>query len=127
MVIFPGPNISALPSGCHERCNPDTLCLPPLPEIVSWQWFFEGSAIPGATSHQFVANQSGTYWAELMDINGCEASSAPLTVELYNGFGNILGQVWSDVNDNGIIDAADTLVSGIPVQLLQNGTFIAPG
>ena len=127
VVIFPGPNISALPSGCHERCNPDTLCLPPLPEIVSWQWFFEGSAIPGATSHQFAATQSGTYWAELMDINGCEASSAPLTVELYNGFGNILGQVWSDVNDNGIIDAADTLVSGIPVQLLQNGTFIAPG
>jgi hypothetical protein len=37
-----------------------------------------------------------------------------------------LGQVWSDVNDNGIIDAADTLVSGIPVQLLQNGTLIAP-
>jgi len=127
VVIFPGPNISALPSGCHERCNPDTLCLPPLPEIVSWQWFFEGSAIPGATSHQFAATQSGTYWAELMDINGCEASSAPLTVELYNGFGNILGQIWSDMNDNEIIDAADTLVSGIPVQLLQNGIFIAPG
>ncbi|MBP6810290.1 MAG: PKD domain-containing protein, partial [Saprospiraceae bacterium] len=126
VVIFPGPNISALPSGCHERCNPDTLCLPPLPEIVSWQWFFGGQSIPGATSNQFVATQSGTYWAELVDLNGCEAQSAPLTVELYNGFGNILGQVWSDVNDNGIIDAADTLVSGIPVQLLQNGTFIAP-
>jgi len=125
VVIFPGPNIAALPSGCHERCNPDTLCLPPLPEIVSWQWFFGGQAILGATSNQFVATESGTYWAELVDLNGCEAQSAALTLELYDGFGNILGQVWSDVNDNGIIDAADTLVSGIPVQLLQNGTFIA--
>ncbi|MFN0036237.1 MAG: PKD domain-containing protein, partial [Saprospiraceae bacterium] len=126
VVLLPGPNISALPTGCHERCNPDTICLPPLPEIVGWQWFFEGQPIPGATSNQFAATESGTYWAELMDINGCEATSVPLTVELYDGFGNILGQVWSDVNDNGIIDAADTLVAGIPVQLLQNGTLIAP-
>ncbi len=126
VVIFPGPNISALPSGCHERCNPDTFCLPPLPEIVSWQWFFAGQPIPGATSHQFAATQSGTYWAELVDLNGCEATSLPLTVELYDGFGNVLGEVWSDVNENGIIDAGDTLISGIPVQLLQNGTLIAP-
>jgi PKD repeat protein len=126
VVILPGPNIAALPAGCHERCNPDTICLPIMPEIVSWQWFYEGSPIPGATSSQFAATESGTYWAELVDTSGCQAQSASLTLELYNGFGNIAGQVWSDVNDNGIIDAADTLVAGIPVQLLQNGTLVAP-
>ncbi|MBL7808371.1 MAG: PKD domain-containing protein, partial [Saprospiraceae bacterium] len=126
VVIFPGPNVSALPSGCHERCNPDTLCLPSLPDIVSWQWFYEGNIIPGATSNQFAATQSGVYWATLVDVNGCEATSAPLTVALYNGFGNIVGQVWSDVNSNGVIDGLDTLVSGIPVQLLQNGVVVAP-
>jgi hypothetical protein len=47
-----------------------------MPEIVSWQWFFDGLSIPGATSNQFVATQSGTYWAELVDLNGCEAQSA---------------------------------------------------
>jgi PKD repeat protein len=124
VVIFPGPNIAALPSGCHERCNPDTLCLPPLPEIVSWQWYFEGNPIPGATSNQFAATQSGTYFAHLVDINGCQAQSADLTLELYDGYGNILGQVWSDVNNNGIIDAADTLVAFVPVQLWQNGAVV---
>ncbi len=124
VVIFPGPNIAALPAGCHERCNPDTLCLPPLPEIVSWQWYFEGNPIPGATSNQFAATQSGTYFADLVDIHGCQAQSADLTVELYDGYGNILGQVWSDVNNNGVIDAADTLVAFVPVQLWQNGALV---
>ena len=124
VVIFPGPNVGALPAGCHERCNPDTLCLPPLPDIVSWQWYFDGNPIPGATSNQFAATQSGTYYAELLDVNGCQAQSSDLTLDLYDGFGNILGHVWSDVNNNGIIDAADTLVAFIPVQLWQNGSQV---
>jgi len=125
VVIFPGPNIAALPSGCHSRCNPDTLCMPALPDIVSWQWYLNGAPIPGAVSGDFVATQSGTYWAELVDLNGCEAQSAPLTLDLYQGSGDILGQIWADVNDNGIIDAADTLVSGVPVLLLENNAQVA--
>ena len=125
VVIFPGPNIAALPSGCHARCNPDTLCIPALPGIVSWQWYFDGTLIPGATGSNLVATESGTYWAELVDVNGCNAQSAALTLDLYQGSGDILGQVWADVNDNGIIDALDTLVSGIPVLLLQNNVPVA--
>ena len=34
-----------------------------------------------------------------------------------------MGQVWSDVNNNGVVDAADTLLSGIGVVLYQNGTL----
>ncbi|MBX2891151.1 MAG: PKD domain-containing protein [Saprospiraceae bacterium] len=125
VVIFPGPNIAALPAGCHARCNPDTLCIPSLPDIVSWQWYFDGAPIPGATSSDLVATQSGTYWADLVDVNGCKAQSEPLTLALYQGSGDILGKVWSDVNDNGIIDAGDTLVSGIPILLLQNNAPVA--
>ncbi len=124
VVVFPGPNVAALPSGCHERCNPDSLCLPAIPGIVAWQWFFEGNPIPGATTNQLNATQSGTYFAQLLDANGCQAQSADLTLDLYDGYGNILGQVWSDVNNNGIIDAADTLVASIPVQLWQNGSLV---
>ncbi|MEZ4892806.1 MAG: hypothetical protein R2778_07290 [Saprospiraceae bacterium] len=86
VVIFPGPNVGALPAGCHERCNPDTLCLPPLPDIVSWQWYFDGNPIPGATSNQFAATQSGTYYAELLDVNGCQAEP-DLTLDLYDDLG----------------------------------------
>ncbi|MBK9339032.1 MAG: PKD domain-containing protein [Lewinellaceae bacterium] len=127
VTILPGPNIAALPSGCHRRCEPDSLCLPAMPEIVSWQWFFNGAAIPGATGPNLVATESGAYWAELTDTSGCHAQSVPLTLELFTGTGDVLGSVWSDVNHNGIIDPADTLVGGIPVQLWQNGGIVSGG
>jgi PKD repeat protein len=124
LAILPGPPIASIPAGCHRRCEPDTLCLPPMPTVVSIQWFFNGAAIPGATSTDFVAQQSGTYWAELTDVFGCQAQSDPLDLDLFQGSGDIGAQVWSDVNHNGIIDAADTLISGVVVQLLQGGTNI---
>lgn len=121
--LLPGPPAFSVPAGCHTRCAPDTVCIPPLPDVVAWQWYLDGSPIPGANSPDFVAMQSGVYYAEMTDINGCTAQSDPLTLDLYTGFGNISGQVWSDVNDNGLIDAADTLVSGIGVFLVDNGAI----
>ena len=120
-TVLAGPPVSAIPAGCHTRCNPDTLCMPVLPSVINWQWFQDGMLIPGATTSNFIAQQSGTYWAQLTDIYGCTNESDPLTLNLYDGYGNILGQVWSDVNNNGVIDAADTLLAGIPVVLYQNG------
>jgi len=122
VVIRPGPNVAALPGGCHSRCKPDTLCLPALPGIASWQWYHNGSPIPGATSGQFVAQQSGTYWAVLTDNTGCKAQSKDLYLDLYDGFGTVAGRVWSDVNGNGVIDAADTLLAAIPLIVNQNGS-----
>ncbi len=127
VAVLPGPNVAAIPGGCHSRCRPDTVCVPSIPDIVSWQWYFNGSPIPGANSPGFVAQQSGSYYAELTDIYGCVNQSDPLTLDLYDGSGNINGQVWSDVNGNGVIDAGDTLVSGIAVNLLQNGVPVGTG
>ncbi|MDO8367043.1 MAG: PKD domain-containing protein [Saprospiraceae bacterium] len=124
-TILPGPQVSSIPAGCHTRCSPDTLCIPNLPNITSWQWFLDGNPIPGATSPNFIAQQSGTYWAELTDIFGCSNESDPLSLNLFTGYGNILGQVWSDVNNNGMIDAADTLLSGVTVVVYQNGSLFS--
>ncbi|MEQ1746813.1 MAG: PKD domain-containing protein, partial [Saprospiraceae bacterium] len=127
LTVLPGPNVAAIPTGCHTRCRPDTLCLPNIPGITAWQWFFNGTPLPGATSPTFVPNQSGTYFAQLTDQNSCTNQSGPLTLNLLDGYGNILGQVWSDVNGNGIIDGPDTLVSGIAVNLLQGGAPLGGG
>lgn len=127
VTILPGPNVAAIPGGCHARCRPDTICLPNIPDIVSWQWYFNGNPVPGANSPGFIAQQSGSYYAELTDIYGCTNQSDPLTLDLYDGSGNISGQVWSDVNGNGVIDAGDTLVSGVAVNLLQNGSPVGTG
>ncbi|MCS7037091.1 MAG: PKD domain-containing protein [Saprospiraceae bacterium] len=127
VVILPGPQVSAVPAGCHTRCRPDTLCAPNIPGITAWQWFLNGNPLPGATSPNLVPTQSGTYHAVLTDIFGCTNRSRPLTLNLYNGFGAVLGRVWADVNGNGIVDAGDTLVSGVLVRLWQGGTAVGSG
>ncbi len=128
LYFQPGPPVSAIPGGCHTRCRPDTLCLPyDLSYVSFWQWYYNGDPIPGATSQNLVAAESGTYWAVLTDSYGCVGQSDPLTLQLFDAYGNVTGQVWSDVNDNGVIDAADTLVSGIPVDLYQSGSPVAYG
>ena len=128
LYIQPGPPVGSIPGGCHTRCRPDTICLPPnLPNIASWQWFFNGTPIAGATGPDLVATQSGAYWAELTDLFGCTGQSDPLTLQLFDSYGNVTGQVWADVNNNGLIDAADTLLSGIAVDLYLGGSPVAYG
>jgi PKD repeat protein len=127
VVILPGPPVSAVPTGCHTRCRPDTLCVPSLPNITAWQWFFNGNPIPGATSPKFTPTQSGIYHAVLTDVFGCTNRSGPLTLNLYDGFGSVLGQVWADVNGNGAVDAGDTVVGSVLVRLRRSGTTVGSG
>ena len=122
LQIVPGPDISKIPSGCHTRCRPDTICLPPLPGVISFQWYFNGNPVPGGTDPELIAEESGDYWVEMVSANGCSLTSGVLTLDLFDGFGNIGGNVYFDVNDNGIIDAADTLMSGIDIILFDGMT-----
>lgn len=122
VTILPGPQVSAVPSGCHERCAPDTLCVPNLPNITGWQWYQDGNPIPGATAPDLIVTQSGSYYAVLSDASGCTAQSGPLNINLNGGTGNLQGTVWSDANHNGAVSwTADTTLGGITVMLLQHG------
>lgn len=117
LVIQNAPDINKIPGGCHSRCNPDTICLPNMPSVIGYQWYFDGSPIPGpnGTIPNLVADQSGDYYVELTDFWGCTSTSGILTLDLFDGFGSILGEVYFDVNDNGVIDAGDTLVSDVNI------------
>jgi len=117
LEIIAGPNISLIPSGCHTRCRPDTLCFAPVPGVVSYQWYFEGAPIAGGNVPDVIVNQSGSYYVEMTNALGCTLTSNPLVLDLFDGFGTLEGAVYFDVNNNGIIDAADTTVSNVTVQL----------
>jgi len=134
LEITAGPDISLIPSGCYSRCRPDTICLPEVPGIVSYQWFFNGApqGPPQSGMPELIASQSGEYYVEMMNGAGCVLSSGPLFLEMFDGVGTILGEVYVDVNENGVIDAADTTYSGALLELLQGGnvlgsTFSNPG
>lgn len=115
------PAVDLFPSGCHARCSPDTICLPVLPDIVTLQWLRDGVVLTGpeATQPNLPITESGSYSLIMEDANGCSLESAALNLELFDGFGDIGGQVFYDVNANGLIDAADTTVSSVSIQLLQ--------
>jgi gliding motility-associated-like protein len=122
IVVRNAPDIDLVPSGCHTRCKPDTMCLPDVPLIASYQWYLDGSQItaPNGTLANPVFTQSGEYFVEMTDVFGCMSTSETLTLDLLDGFGDILGGVYFDVNGNGIIDGPDTLVSGIDI-ILNDG------
>jgi len=47
---------------------------------VSYQWFYNGNIINGATGQTFMATLPGTYAVVITDERGCTASSAVVTV-----------------------------------------------
>ncbi len=125
LTIVAGPDISLVPSGCHTRCRPDTLCLPLVPGVVAYQWYFNGAPIPGpnGTTPDLIADQDGDYYLEMVSDQGCVLNSGTLSLEFYDGFGTFDGNVYFDVNENGIIDGPDTLMSGIDINLLVANTI----
>ena len=48
--------------------------------FISYQWYFNGNIIPGATDYFYVAGQSGDYNLISVDSNGCEVEA------VYTGF-----------------------------------------
>ncbi len=122
LKILPGAPIESVPSGCHTRCTPDTICFTPPPSAVSWQWFLNGTAIPGPAGKipNLIATTSGGYTVLITDASGCTAFSKPLSLNLLPGFGSVIGEVFSDANDDQLIDGGDILEAGIPVILFEN-------
>jgi gliding motility-associated-like protein len=124
--INQGPDLKKIPDGCHTRCKPDTICLPTINGVVDYQWYLDGTLIsgPAGTIGDYVALESGDYNVVMTDANGCVTTSDILSLDLYDGFGTFEGNVYMDVNENGIIDGPDTLVSGIDIILNDNGVVI---
>jgi gliding motility-associated-like protein len=120
--VLEGPDISLVPNGCHTRCAPDTLCLPAIPNVISYQWYLDGVLIPApdGTIPNLIVDQSGSYTLEMEDNSGCVQTSNPLNIDLLPGFGTFLGNIYYDLNNNEMIDAADSLAGGIEVELAGN-------
>lgn len=89
--------------GCNSIASAITSttvnALPPVPTIsrsgnqlissaaTGNQWYFDGNAIPGATSSTLTISGFGNYSVEVTNAEGCSRSSAPFTVE------SLLGEI----------------------------------
>jgi gliding motility-associated-like protein len=72
----------------------------------SFQWFFNGTQIPGATGPSYEASEEGTYYVIAATANGCTSlPSAPVTIDL-SGPPTAIGTGYSVSNyfsDNQVI------------------------
>ena len=89
--------ISTSPSGCYASSDTinivicDSLFTPTIYQnghllytdtsSYSFQWFYNGTAISGATGQLITADNEGDYWVELTSYNGCVYSSAVQTMD----------------------------------------------
>ncbi|MCB9284089.1 MAG: choice-of-anchor B family protein [Lewinellaceae bacterium] len=69
----------------------DTLFATP---AESYQWFLNDILLEGATNPYFVPGESGSYSVQITDVNGCDALSASLEVEVINSVSNQLPAGW---------------------------------
>lgn len=63
---------------------------------ASYQWFFNGDPVVGATEQELEASASGDYFVLIADANGCAAASAPVQVIItgVEGFSAQVFAVW---------------------------------
>lgn len=137
LSIYPQPPVSI-------SVNGDTLSSF---NAASYQWYFNGSQIPGATSDFYVATQTGHYALQITDSNGCTALSLALLINV-TGINSILNKgvtVYPNPSVNGawnisageewigsqveIFDAAGNLIytSKIVSELMQVSPQIPGG
>lgn len=123
--ILPGPDYTMVPSGCFERCAPDSICFPAISNVTNYQWYKDGTKIDasfGGNVPYPIFTQSGSYYVEMVGSNGCTSKSEPLNLTLKQAFGVVTGKVYIDKNQNGLIDPLDSLVKNITVNLNANAT-----
>ncbi|MCX7745065.1 MAG: T9SS type A sorting domain-containing protein [Flavobacteriales bacterium] len=87
-------------NGCTALSAPITITvnIPQVPVITqsgniltstsaaSYQWYWNGSPVLGATAQSFMVTQPGNYFVTTIDNNGCEASSNIITISNTTGF-----------------------------------------
>jgi len=77
--------------GCSATSQPVTVTVNPLPSptithnsdgsftsnpgFATYQWFYNGQPIPGATGDSIMPTQNGLYWVAVSDGNGCMNTS----------------------------------------------------
>lgn len=82
----------------------------------TYQWYFNGTLIPGATDYYYLAVQSGDYNIICADENGCEVESA--------AFGVMVGLSDISSNLNGMSIYPNPVVDNLKIGNLNTGNAV---
>ena len=70
-------SIYAIPTANVTLSNDTLTCTT---SATSYQWYMNGTLIPGATAAYYVETGNGNYTVVITDANGCNATSSPIIV-----------------------------------------------
>ncbi|MDV7393948.1 SdrD B-like domain-containing protein, partial [Arthrospira platensis SPKY1] len=110
-----------------NRCLPDTLCVPDIPGVATYQWLLDGTPLdaPSGSLPELIATESGSYQLSMVGTNGCSVTSSPLNLDLFEEEGSFVGFVYIDLDNDGSISLGDSLYNGAQIDLFQGGTVLA--
>ncbi|MBI5646950.1 MAG: hypothetical protein HY962_08445 [Ignavibacteriae bacterium] len=83
ITVFPKPRVTASAAGPTVFCEPGSVVLnASAAGTVRFEWWMNGSPLPGETTASYTARQSGTYRVVAVDGNGCADTSAAIVVRV---------------------------------------------
>lgn len=84
---------------------------------ASYQWYWNGNIIPGATSAIYIAITPGSYTLEITDANGCTESSTPVIVTGVNDISESSIAVYPNPTTSSWQLTVDTRLVGSAVEI----------
>ncbi len=117
------PDANRINVGCATACFPDTICTPYIDGASTYQWLLDGSPINNVFGNDLIVSQAGDYQLLVENYNGCPDTSEVFTIEAEPSDQTITGLVFIDENGNGIWDAGEDLLAGVPVHIYDGTTI----
>lgn len=99
VIVLGNPGVPTIVKG-----NDTLYCTPAT--YTSYQWYYNGSPISGATNSSYIYSQNGNYYVQVFNSNGCSTVSAIITITDV-GVEEISQNIYADVYPN---PAEDLLV-----------------
>ena len=124
--VNPAPNAPVVASGPLTLCSGDSVDLS-ITGGVSYQWFRNGTQIPGATTTQITVGNSGLYSVRVINGIGCADSSASANVVVSpspSASLSVTGNLNFCVGNNVLLTAPGTIQGGFTYVWLRNGNVI---
>lgn len=84
ITVNPLPTVTTISTGPLTFCTGDSVLLTAFSSSVTYQWYRNSNAIPGATAQTFYAKRTGDFGCNVTDpISGCESGlSFPIHVSV---------------------------------------------
>ncbi|MFA6232679.1 MAG: LamG-like jellyroll fold domain-containing protein, partial [Bacteroidota bacterium] len=85
VALFPKTDLTITIDGAAVFCDGDSVRLLATPGFKSYRWTTPSRTLPD-TGNSIIAREPGRYYITVVDANGCEVTSLPVTISTFAAF-----------------------------------------